>query len=164
MALILAQNVERIEQRTGERQFFEIVTFVTSPPSRLWHMLSGELGRLLTVDNIEHPFGTPGKAVARVKASDLKAMWKLGRDSEAQAMAHNPEMKRGQIAIGGGMMQLVCSPDADVNAVWWRGARLGMLMMRCGKRDVQPPDILFTIFAKVPMKWWEVGVPRRSLF
>ena len=39
-----------------------------------------------------------------------------------------------------------------------------MLMMRFGKQDRQPPDILFSIFAKVPMKWWEVGVPGRALF
>ncbi len=79
-------------------------------------------------------------------------------------MAHNPEFKRGQLAIGAGMVQYVCSPDADVKAVSWRGMRLGMLMMRLGKQDVQPPDILFSIFAKLPMKWSEVGVPRRALF
>jgi hypothetical protein len=134
------------------------------PPRLARLMLSGEIGRLLAVDNIEHPFRMPGKAVPRVKTSDIKAVWQLGRDSEAQAMAHNPEMKRGQIAIGADLAKLYCSPDADVNAVWWRGARLGMLMMRCGKQDVQPPDILFTIFAKVPMKWWAVGEMHRGLF
>jgi hypothetical protein len=130
-------------------------------------MLSGELWRLLIVQappEIQAMFGTPGEPVPRVRASDIKAMWKTCRDAEAQAMARNPELKRGQLAIGGGMVQHACSPDADVKAVSWRGMRLGMLMMRCGKQDVQPPDILFTIFAKLPMKWWEVGVPRRALF
>jgi hypothetical protein len=96
---------------------------------------------------METQFGMiPGKPVPRVKASDMKAVWKQGRDA------------------GAGMVQYVCSPGADVNAVWWRGARLGMLMMRLGKQDAQPPAILFSIFAKLPMKWWEVGVPRRALF
>ena len=113
---------------------------------------------------IQAMLGMPGEPVPRVKASDMKALWKLGRESEDRARAHNPEMKRGQIAIGVDLMKCVCSPDADVNAVWWRGARLGMLMRRCGKQDVQPPAILFSIFAKLPMKWWEVGVPRRGLF
>ena len=113
----------------------------------------------------EAQFGfTPGKPVARVKASDLKAMWKLGRESEARAKAHNPEFKRGQLAIGAGLVQHVCSPDADVKAVSWRGMRLGMLMAMCGKRDAQPPDILFTIYAKFPMKWWAFGEVHRGLF
>jgi hypothetical protein len=128
------------------------------------HMLSGELGRLLSVDNNESPFGTPGKPVPRVKASDIKAVWKQDREAEAQAMAHNPELKRGQLVIGSGMVQHVCSPGADVIAVSWRGMRLGMLMWRLGKQDVQPPAILFSIFAKLPMKWWAPGVPHRALF
>lgn len=108
--------------------------------------------------------GTPGEAVPRVKVSDMKAVWKYGRDSEARAMAHDPELKRGQLMISADLMKRVCSSDADMRAVWFRGARLQMLIMRWGKQDAQPPDILFTIFAKIPMKWWEVGVPRRALF
>ena len=107
---------------------------------------------------------TPGKPVPRVKASDLKAMWKLIRESEAHAKAHNPEFKSGQLAIGGGMVQLVCRPDADVNAVFLRSSRLGMLMMMCGKQHSRPPAILFSIFAKLPMKWWAFGETHRGLF
>jgi hypothetical protein len=107
---------------------------------------------------------TPGKPVPRVKASDLKEMWKLIRESEAHAKAHNPEFKSGQLAIGGGMVQLVCHPDADVNAIFLRSSRLGMLMMMCGKQDSQPPAILFTIFAKLPMKWRAFGETHRGLF
>jgi hypothetical protein len=128
-------------------------------------MLSGELGRLLTMHEMEAQFGfTPGKPVARVKASDIKAVWKLGREAEHQAMAHNPEFKRGQLAIGAGLVQHVCSPDADVKAVSRRGIRLGMLMSCLGKRDAQPPAILFSIFAKLPMKWWVPGEIHRGLF
>jgi len=114
---------------------------------------------------MEAQFGMiPGKAVARVKASDIKAMWKTCRGAEAQAMARNPELKRGQLAIGAGMVQHVCSPDVDVNAVAWRGMWLGMLMWRFGKQDAQPPAILFSIFAKLPMKWWAFGEMHRGLF
>jgi hypothetical protein len=127
--------------------------------------LSGELGRLLTMHEIEAQFGfTTGKPVARVKASDLKALWKMCRDTEAHAKARNPELKRGQIGIGMELMKHVCGPEADVNAVYWRNTRLAMLMMRLGKQDVQPPAILFTIFAKLPMKWWAFGEPHRGLF
>jgi hypothetical protein len=128
-------------------------------------MLSGELGRLLTMHEMEAQFGMiPGKAVARVKASDIKAMWKMCRDAEDDVMARNPELKRGQLGIMVEPMKGVCSPEADVNAVFFRSSRLGMLMMRCGKQDVQPPAILFSIFAKLPMKWWVPGEIHRGLF
>jgi hypothetical protein len=106
---------------------------------------------------------TPGKAVVRVKASDLKALWKLGRDSETHAMAHNPEFKRGHLAIGADVAKRVYGPEADINAVNWRNARLAMLMMRCGKQNVRPHEILFSIFAKFPMKWWAFGESHRGL-
>jgi hypothetical protein len=116
------------------------------------------------VDDFKSPFGIPGTPVPRVNASDIKAMWKMCRDAEADAMARNPELKRGQLGIMVEPMKGVCSPEADVNAVFFRSSRLGILMMRCGKQDVRPPDILFSLFAKLPMKWWEVGVPHRALF
>jgi len=97
---------------------------------------------------IQAMFGTPGKPVPRVNTEDLRALWTDQREHPA------------------GMMEIahLCTPGADVNAVWFRSARLQMLMMRCGKQDVQPHDILFKIFAKLPMKWWAVGVPRRAWF
>jgi hypothetical protein len=39
-----------------------------------------------------------------------------------------------------------------------------MLMMMCGKPDSQPPAILFSIFAKLPMKWRAFGETHRGLF
>jgi hypothetical protein len=128
-------------------------------------MLSGKLGRLFTMHEIEAQFGMiPGKAIPRVKASHLKALWKQGRDAEARATAHNPELQGGQLAIGAGLMKGVCSPETDVNAVWFRSARLQLLMMRLGKQNAQPFAILFTIFAKLPMKWLAFGESHRALF
>jgi hypothetical protein len=100
---------------------------------------------------IQAMFGTPGKPVPRVNTEDLKALWTDQREhpagmTESRVIAH------------------LCTPGADVNAAWFRSARLQMLMMRCGKKEVQPPAILFTFFAKVPMKWWQIGVPRRRWF
>jgi hypothetical protein len=140
-------------------------TLVTSPPRAARLMLSSECGRLLAIYEMEAQFGfTPGKAVARVKASDLKALWKPGRDSETHAMAHNPEFKRAYLAIGADLAKRVCSPEADSNAVYWRNARLAILIMRLGKQDVRPQGILFAIFAKLPMKRWAFGETHRGLF
>ena len=110
----------------------------------------------------EAQFGfTPGKPVARVKASELKAMWKLLEDVKAR---HPGIQATEAVGIGGGMVELACGPGADVNAVYFRSARLGILMMRFGKQDAQPPAILFSIFAKLPMKWWAFGETHRGLF
>jgi hypothetical protein len=89
------------------------------------------------VDDFESPFGPPGEPVPTVDAKDMKAVWELGPDSEARALAHDPHFKRGQVAIGVEAVKLVCSSGADVIAVSWRGARLAMLMMRFGKQDRQ---------------------------
>ena len=110
----------------------------------------------------EAQFGMiPGKAVPRVKASEVKAMWKLLEDVKA---GHPGIQATEAVGIGAGMVQLACCPEADVNAIFLRSSRLGMLMMRCGKQDAQPPAILFSIFAKLPMKWWAFGEQHRALF
>jgi len=124
-------------------------------------MFSGGLGRLLTMSEMEARFGiTPGKAVARVRAYDLRAMRKLAEDAKARQPGRQATEAVG---IGGELVKRVC-PEADVNAVFFRSARLGMLMMMCGKQDIQPPAILFSIFAKLPMKWWAFGEVHRGLF
>lgn len=50
-----------------------------------------------------------------------------------------------------------------MNAVFFRSVRLGMLMTCLWKPDVQPPAFLFSIFAKLPMKWWAFGEVHRGL-
>jgi hypothetical protein len=128
-------------------------------------MLSGELRRFLTVQappEIQAMFGTPGEPVPTVDAKDLRAVWELSR----RTMALHPGT---QGAIGVDLVKLACSPAADVKAVWWRGARLQMfdmllLNLLCGWIGRPIREIAFLIFAKVPMKWWEIGVPRRGLF
>jgi hypothetical protein len=57
-----------------------------------------------------------------------------------------------------------CSPEANVTAVPSRGMRLGMLTTCLGERDAQPPATLFSIYAKLPMKWWAFGEQHRGLF
>jgi len=111
---------------------------------------------------MEAQFGfTPGKPVPRVKASELKALWKLFEDVKAR---HPGRKATEAVGIGGELVKLAGGPEADVKAVSWRGMRLGMLMTCLGKRDARPPAILFSIYAKFPMKWWAFGESHRGLF
>ena len=99
---------------------------------------------------MEAQFGfTPGKPVPRVKASDLKAMWKLLEDVKAR---HPGRQATEAVGTGGGMVELACGPESDVNAVFLRSSRLGMLMMMCGKPDSQPPAILFSDLREAPQE------------
>jgi len=115
-------------------------------------------------------FGTPGEPVPTVSAEDIKAVWKLGRESEARSMAHSPELKRGQIAIGVELGKHVCRPGADIRAVWYRGGMLGLLEMGDGEllapwkqRDGELQEIVFKSIATMLMTWMAVGVPQRGL-
>ena len=120
--------------------------------------LSGELERLLIMYEMEAQFGMfPGKPVPRVKASDIKAVWKLGQEAKARSSG------TGAVGIGDGYVKLVCSPGANITAVSWRGMRLGILMTRLGKQDAWPPDFLFSIYARLPLKWWAFGESHRML-
>jgi len=108
--------------------------------------------------------GTPGEPVPSVAAKDIRAVWKLGRDAAARAGC-----PPGQLVIDADLMKRVCSPRADVRAVWFRGAKVQMLDMLLpnalsGWAGRPLREIAFLICARLPMKWWEVGVPRRGLF
>ena len=112
---------------------------------------------------IQAMFGTPGEPVPTVHAKDIRAVWKIGQ----RTTARHPGTC---VAIGIELIERACSPGANVKAVWWRGARLQMfdmlLLRNLLSGWVARPlrEIAFLIFAKVPMKWWEVGVPRSGLF
>jgi len=115
-------------------------------------------------NEIQAMFGTPGEPVPTVAAKDIRAYWELGRDVIATS-----GRKPGQVAIGIELVQHVCGPGADVRAVSFRCMRFQMLDMLVGNLLsgwLAHPlrEIAFLIVAKVPMKWWEVGVPRRRLF
>ncbi len=115
-------------------------------------------------DEIQAMFGTPGEPVPSVAAKDIRAYWKLGQDVAARS-GHKP----GQVAIGTEVVQHVCSPGADVCAVWFRLMKFQIINMLLGNslnwwvgRPLR--EIAFLIVTKVPMKWWGVGVPQRRLF
>lgn len=107
---------------------------------------------------------TPGERVPRVRAADLKALREMYRAAEARHQANFPGSPRGGFAIGTELMQNVCSEGADVNAAWLRYVLLQSLTRALGRENT--PAILRLLFAKVPLRWPEVGCPQslRRLF
>src|SRR5215469_3444519 len=70
----------------------------------------------------EKHFGKPGEQVPAVDFADLKAAKTLMEDVRKS----HP---KGGVAIDMGVYQSVCSPGANVRAVWYRLSRLGLLEM-----------------------------------
>lgn len=66
------------------------------------------------------------------------------------------------------LFEQVCSPGADVQAVWYRLSMLQMLPGPLGVlspwlRDGEPVDAVFKVAATFPMERMSVGVPQQEL-
>jgi len=93
-----------------------------------------------------------GGPIPPVDAGDLKSMWGL---------YHDPVRHAG--AIGFRVLEAVCSPGANVTAVWGRLSMLSMLIMN---GQVLAPwqhgedldDLVFRVAATFPMEGMKHGV------
>jgi len=106
--------------------------------------------------------GKPGESVPTVEMADLKAAWAIYNEIESR----HPGRK---VAVGSSVVEKVCSPGADISAVIYRIWMLGFLEMLPGnllsrwKEKERLDDAVFTVIARVPMKWMEIGVVRSDL-
>ena len=84
--------------------------------------------------------------VAAVDPADLKKVWDMGQETIAK---HGPNPR---IAMG----HALCSPGANVMAVWHRASILGLLAEHASLFPPQLPsevkDVVFNVAAKFPMK------------
>ncbi len=108
-------------------------------------------------------FGARGTDVAAVNPNDLRNVWTMMRDLQAHAQA-------GQSgSISSGLYESVCSPGANVLAVWYRASILGALQTLPGKpltpwsHEGELDDAVFQIAAKFPMKKLPVGLVKNGL-
>jgi hypothetical protein len=98
--------------------------------------------------------------VAAVNPADLKNLRTLMRDVQAQA--------GGQCVIDTRIFDRVCSPSADVQAVWYRVSMLGMMkeimpeLLARWMHDGQPDDAVFQVAATFPMEKLRAGVVREG--
>lgn len=83
-----------------------------------------------------------------VRTADLRAVWNMTHETSAKLGA--------QILLDRRMFEQVCSPGADVEAVWYRTSMLWMLSTVLPKFEVT--DAAFEIAATFPMKKMKVGV------
>jgi hypothetical protein len=102
-------------------------------------------------------WGESGDAVAEVDPDDLRSVWKMTREVQAYNQGQS-------VALSAAMYQSMCSPGADVMAVWYRASILGMLQM-LPEGPLKPwtnngvlDAAVFQVAAKFPMKRMRVGV------
>jgi len=82
--------------------------------------------------------------VAAVNPDDLKKVWQFFRDFEARNPGHGA-------LIGNSVYKSICSPGADVMAVWFRVSMVAMMMQMMPEllapwiHDGQPDDAVFQV-------------------
>jgi hypothetical protein len=107
-------------------------------------------------------WSSPGDEVAAVNPDDLRNVLRLFREVQA----HTPAGQCG--SIDARMYKSVCSPSANVMAVWYRASMLGLLQMLPESpltpwtHDGELDDPVFQVAATFPMKKMEVAVVRQG--
>jgi len=108
-------------------------------------------------------FGARGNDVTAVNSDDLRKVWKMMRDLQAPT----PAGPSGSSSSG--LYESVCSPGANVVAVWYRASMLEVLQMLPGNpltpwsREGQLDDTVFKVAATFPMKKLPIGLVKDGL-
>jgi hypothetical protein len=93
--------------------------------------------------------------IVPIDPADLKNVWKLGREMQE-------EHPKEHTAIDLRVLETVCSPGANVMAVWYRASMLGLLAELVGLFPPEMPEdaknVIFKIFAQFPIKLMGPGV------
>jgi hypothetical protein len=111
--------------------------------------------------------GEPGTPVPQVDLDDIKALLKLSRKVEKR----HPD---GGCAIGASLAAAMCKPGADIQAIGFRLAQLGMLelLVKLGsitpdtlnslKDDGEFTEQVLRVIATMPLQWMAPGVMRQG--
>jgi hypothetical protein len=106
--------------------------------------------------------GKPGEPVPAVDPEDVKTVWQIGRDVQANHPGQN-------VAVGADLMKHACKPGANIDAVSYRSSLVWLVNQIAPEqlarftREGQPDDAVFHAAAKVPAEWMGVGMVRESL-
>ena len=118
-------------------------------------------------------FGIPEGPIPPVDPADLRRVWDMQRGFHARAPgAVTGDPTRPPSASGCGTLdnefyKRASSPGANVGAVWFRTAMLGMLemlgMLAPWIHEGVVADAVFKVAATFPMEGVTIGVPRQGL-
>jgi hypothetical protein len=95
--------------------------------------------------------GEPAESVSEVDPDDLKAIWQIGEELQANHSATK--------AVGVKVMKQACKPGAHIEATWYRSSVIWMLTQVAQQqlapwlRDRKVADPVFGVMASIPMEW-----------
>jgi len=99
--------------------------------------------------------------IVPVEPSDLKSVWKIVEEIREHSGSNEHS------AIDVRTYAEVCSPGANVMAVWYRASMFGVLVQSAGLLAPELPDdatdVVFNVAARFPIKFMKPGVVSQGL-
>ena len=101
---------------------------------------------------------TAGGPIPTVNPGDLRGVWELVQETQAESLGNREPEPGGQqpgIGIDVRLLGQVCSPEANVLAAWARSILLGILvhqgLLTSWQRGTQLDDAVFDVAATFPI-------------
>ena len=161
--LVKARTEQLMQAVSQNEQFLELLKQIQSMESleRVREAIHAAI-RKFTPEETQAPRfgGEAGESVPEVDPDDLKAIWQIGEELQA----NHSSVK----AVGVEVMKQACKPGANIEATWYRSSIIWMLthvaqqQLTPWLRDGKVAGPVFRAMASIPMEWFGSEV-RQSL-
>ena len=152
--LVKARTEQLMQAVSQNEQFLELLKQIQSMESveRVREAIDAAI-RKFTPEETQAPRfgGEAGESVPEVDPDDLKAIWQIGEELQA----NHSSVK----AVGVEVMKQDCKPGANIEATWYRSSMIWMLthvaqqQLTPWLRDGKIADPVFRAMASIPMEW-----------
>jgi hypothetical protein len=153
--LIKARTEQLMQAVSQNEQFLELLKQIQSMESleRVREAIHAAI-RKFTPEETQAPRfgGETGESVPEVDSDDLKAIWQIGEELQANHSG-------GKVAVGFEVMKRACKPGANIEAIGYRSSGIWMLTLVAQQqlapwlRDGKVADPVFRVMASIPMEW-----------
>ena len=152
--LVKARTEQLMQAVSQNEQFLELLKQIQSMESleRVREAIHAAL-RKFTPEETQAPRfgGEAGESVPEVDPDDLKAIWQIGEELQADHSSGK--------AVGVEVMKQACKPGANIEATWYRSSIIWMLthvaqqQLTPWLRDGNVANPVFRAMASIPMEW-----------
>jgi hypothetical protein len=152
--LVKARTDQLMQAVSQNEQFLELLTQIQSMESleQVRESIHAAIRKFAPEETQAPRFGgEAGESVPEVDPDDLKAIWQIGEELQAN---HS-----GVKAVGVEVMKQACKPGANIEATWYRSSIVWMLthvaqqQLTPWLRDGKVDDAVFRVMASIPMEW-----------
>jgi hypothetical protein len=152
--LVKARTDQLMQAVSQNERFLELLTQIQSMESleQVRESIHAAIRKFAPEETQAPRFGgEAGESVPEVDPDDLKAIWQIGEELQAN---HS-----GVKAVGVEVMKQACKPGANIEATWYRSSIVWMLTHAAQQqltpwlRDGKVDDPVFRVMASIPMEW-----------